>query len=126
MTSSKTNCDHLKWKERFLNEVINMTDSHFSILTKENYSELLQEIKSAKNILGKTTMQYKRLKRFDIIEIVGVEKIIAKSNNDEIRYYLPIDTIYDVTIVYHILINNNFFIFLNIIFTYNIFFLNIK
>jgi len=50
MSSSNTNCDHLKWKERFLNEVINITDSHFSILTKKNYSELLQELKSAKNI----------------------------------------------------------------------------
>jgi len=46
-----------------------MTDSYISISTKENCSELLQEIKIAKNALGKTAMQYWLLKRFDIIEI---------------------------------------------------------
>jgi len=40
-------------------------------------------------------MQYRHLKRFDIIKIGGVEKIIAKSNNDEIRFYLSIDEICD-------------------------------
>jgi len=29
-------CDHFKWRKRFLNEIINKTDFHSSILTKSN------------------------------------------------------------------------------------------
>ena len=36
MSSSNTNCDHLKWKKLFLNEVINMTDSQL-VFTKRSY-----------------------------------------------------------------------------------------
>lgn len=96
----------LKRKKLFLSEAINMEDSHFSILTKQKYSELLQEIKSAKLAVSKTTLQYRRLKRFAIIEIGGVEKIISKSNNSEILYYLTVDEIYDVIETIHIAIGH--------------------
>jgi len=54
-------------------------------------------------------MQYRRLKRFDIIKIGGEEKIIAKSNNDETRYYLPIEEKYDVIETAHIAIGHGGF-----------------
>lgn len=36
------------------------------------------------------------MKRFDILEIGGVKKIIIRIGHNEVKYYFPIDQIYDV------------------------------
>ena len=60
--------------------------SHYNVLTDDNYASLLQEVKDAKSAKKKSTLQYRRLKRFDVIEIGGVRKLIDKSDEDEVRY----------------------------------------
>ena len=46
----------------------NKKDNKF-YLTSERYNSLLNEIKVAKSVKGKQTVHYRRLKRFDILNI---------------------------------------------------------
>lgn len=95
-------------KRRFLAEILNMDkdrgDRCFSILTDEKYARLLREIKAAKNAASKTTLQYRRLKRFDVaVDDGGAEKIVAKSKNDRaLLHYLRADEIYDAVESAHV------------------------
>lgn len=104
---SSVSCDNDKSKQRFLTQLFNMErargDCCFSILTKEKYTKLLREIQNAKNATSKTTLQYRRVKRFDVVvENGGVEKIVAKSKNGNILHYLRADEIYDAIETVHV------------------------
>jgi len=62
-----------------------MTDSHFSSFTKDN-KQWVTPITNTKK--SKTAKRYRRLKRFDVAEIGGLEQITAKLNDDETYYLL--------------------------------------
>jgi hypothetical protein len=47
-------------------------ESHYSVITRNSYCKLLAEAEEAKSAV-KTSLQYRRLKRFDVLEI-GEEK----------------------------------------------------
>ncbi|KAL1510010.1 hypothetical protein ABEB36_004668 [Hypothenemus hampei] len=87
------------WKEKFTNDLLNSEDaklSKYNIMNKDLYEELLQEIKEAKLASKKTSLQYRRVSRFDIIEVGNVQRLIAKTKSDEILHYLPVKEIFDV------------------------------
>jgi hypothetical protein len=44
-------------------------------LSSERYKSLLIEVKEAKSVKGKQTVNYRRLKRYDILNIGGEEKL---------------------------------------------------
>ncbi|XP_050312883.1 KRAB-A domain-containing protein 2-like [Anthonomus grandis grandis] len=48
------------------------------VSTNEQYQEMLESVKLAKNSITKTTLQYRQLKRFDICSVRGVEKLITR------------------------------------------------
>ena len=61
-----------EWETMFLQTILKwdeQQESHYNILTAEKYGSLLQEVKEAKTAKKKTSLQYRRLKRFDVIEI---------------------------------------------------------
>lgn len=69
----------------------------------KNYWRKLKKLNWPKK---KTSLQYRRVNRFDILEIGGVQRIIAKSKTDEILYYLPAEEIFDVIEGAHIAIGH--------------------
>jgi hypothetical protein len=69
-------------------------ESQYNIMTRDTYCKLLAEVVEAKPALKKTSLQYRRLKRFDVLEIGEVKKLIAKG--ETVRYFLPAEEIFDV------------------------------
>jgi hypothetical protein len=53
-------------------------ESHYSVITRNSYCKLLAEAEEAKSSVKKTSLQYRRLKKFDVLEIGEVKELIAK------------------------------------------------
>jgi predicted CopG family antitoxin len=75
-------CQHLLVKVRnerrfydVLSESVKNKKENNFYLTRERYNYLLNEVKVAKSVKGKQTVQYRRLKRYDILNIGGEEKL---------------------------------------------------
>lgn len=79
---------------------------HFNVIMKDKYLELLKEVEDAERVEKKTPLQHRRLKRFGILEIGGVKKLVERSENNEIKYYLPIEDVYDVIQTAHIAVGH--------------------
>ncbi|KAG5900694.1 hypothetical protein JTB14_038212 [Gonioctena quinquepunctata] len=64
----------------------------------EEYQEMLESVKLAKTAKTNTTLQYRRLKRFDICSVRGVEKLIARVSSGEssIKYNVTNDDMFDI------------------------------
>jgi len=94
--------------ERFydvLNPIIKKKDSSNTFyLTREMYNTYLQEVKKAKTITVKTSIHYRRLKRFDVLCIGNEEKLIfpVESGSEDIRYYVCNDELFDIIHAAHI------------------------
>lgn len=84
-----------KFIDMMLQKHQNASQQHYYILTKEMYDNLIQEVLDSKTAKVMTTLQIRRVKRFNVIEVDGIQKLIANSWNNEIRYYLTIDEVYD-------------------------------
>jgi hypothetical protein len=58
-----------------LSESVNNKKDNNFYLSSERYNSLLREVKEAKNVKEKQTVHYRRLKRYDILNIGGEEKL---------------------------------------------------
>ena len=58
-----------------LSESVNKKKDNNFYLTTEKYNSLLNEVKEAKSVKGKQTVQHRLLKRYDILNIGGEEKL---------------------------------------------------
>jgi len=100
--------------KKILNEKVkelNDTSSHRSlVLDKELYSNILREVKGAQ-VLRKynqslTSKHYRRLKRYDLMEIDNTQKLSesgsGKNNNSNIRYYCKTEELFDVLETAHV------------------------
>lgn len=97
------------WKEQFIKKLLESEDkksTHFNVITKDKYSELLKEVEDAERVEKKTPLQHRRLKRFRILEIGDIKKLVERSENNEIKYYLPIEEVYDVIQAAHIAVGH--------------------
>lgn len=73
------------WKEQFIKKLLESEDkksTHFNVITKDKYSELLKEVEDAERVEKKTPLQHRRLKRFRILEIGGIKKLVERSENN--------------------------------------------
>jgi hypothetical protein len=64
------------WEVCFMEKLLTLeTDkvSHYSIMTRDTYCKLLTEVEEAKSAVKKTSLQYRRLKRFDVLKIGEVK-----------------------------------------------------
>ena len=79
------------------------TDNSF-YLSDEQYDNVIQEVRSAKLAAKRSTLQYRRLKRFDVCTIGGVEKLIAPvaGQGNSILYYVKNSDLFDVLHTIHI------------------------
>jgi len=88
-------------KERFyevFNELVSSKSANSFYFNNEQYQEMLESVKLAKNAKNKSTLQYRRLKRFDICSIRGIEKLISgvSSGESSIKYYVTNDEMFDI------------------------------
>ena len=58
-----------------LSESVNNKKDDNLYLTSERYNYRLKGVKVAKSVKGKQTVHYRRLKRYDILNIGGEEKL---------------------------------------------------
>ena len=68
----------IKMRKRFydvLSESVNNKKDNNLYLTSERYNYRLKGVKVAKSVKGKQTVHYRRLKRYDILNIGGEEKL---------------------------------------------------
>ncbi|XP_060809059.1 KRAB-A domain-containing protein 2-like [Amyelois transitella] len=96
-----------KKKERFLQRILaleDMKDSHFNVMTKEKFEKFAMDVEDAKFDEKKTPLQYSRLKRFNIIEVCGIKKLVT--NTEPVKYFLPAEEIYDIIDAAHISIGH--------------------
>jgi hypothetical protein len=64
--------------------VNNKKDNNFYLIS-DRYKTLLNEVKEAKNIKGKQTVHYRWLKRYDILNIGGEEKLTVPLSAEKNR-----------------------------------------
>lgn len=86
-------------KTQFMEKVMSSkkTESSFHIETRQKYEELISEVESAKEAQKKTSLQYRRLKRYDILHVGDMKKLIMPlSDKMNVQYYVTDDELFDV------------------------------
>jgi hypothetical protein len=91
-----------------LSESVNNKKDNNFYLTGGRYSSLLNEVKEAKSVKGKQTVHYRRLKRYDILNIGGEEKIKVSlfAEKTEILCYVTFDELFNVLHEVHIAVGH--------------------
>jgi len=91
-------------QERFFKKLMESAkekkDNHYNIITRDAYDLLLKEVKDAIAATKKTSTQYRRMKRFNVLEVGGTKKLVTRG--DPVKYYLPVEDIFDVIELSHI------------------------
>lgn len=88
----------MQMRDRFLYEMFqseNRKSSHYKVLSREKYLNLIEQVEEAELAEKKTPLQYRRLKRFGVINIGNEKKLVARGEGN-IRYFLPADELFDV------------------------------
>lgn len=93
-------CEVAVTRLQFVKHLLNgeeIKQSHYNVLRADQYQKLFSEVKDAKAADKKTTLQYRRLKRFDILEVDGAQRLISNSNNSsQVKLFLSVDEVFDV------------------------------
>ena len=91
-----------------LSESVNKKKDKYFYLTSERYNYLLNEVKEAKSVKGKQTVHYRRLKRYDILNIGGEEKLTVplSAEKTEILYYVNFHELFNVIHETHIAVGH--------------------
>lgn len=77
------------------------TQKH-NLMTKDHYLTTINEVKEANLLKAESkplsAKHYRRIKRFDIISISGVEKLIKKrkEDSDTIQYFVSTDEMFPI------------------------------
>lgn len=76
----------------FINEDSEKNQLH--VIPREQYSDLINEVKAARSARNKTPQQKRRVRRFNVIEIGGIEKLVKATGTDDIVYFVPLEEVY--------------------------------
>ncbi|CAG5024424.1 unnamed protein product [Parnassius apollo] len=74
-------------------------DDNQSYMSSEQYLTFIEEVKAAKIATKRTTLQYRRLKRFDVCNIGDTEKLISvlsTSSSKNLKYYVKNEELFDI------------------------------
>ena len=81
---------------KFHDEVIKLLDdnksTHNIIFTRERYNETIHSLKEAKSATKKTQLQRYLTKKYDVLEIAGIEKLVRKGT--DVIYYCTTEELY--------------------------------
>lgn len=109
------NEDLSSMKSSFLTEfqclLSNKHGDNVSYLNNDQYLKFIEEVKEAKTSAKRSTLQYRRLKRFDVCCIGDVEKLIipvsrSVENTDNLKYYVKNEEMFDVLHEIHVSIGH--------------------
>jgi hypothetical protein len=78
--------------------------SHYNVMITDAYNQLLVEVEEAKSPVKKTSLQYRRLKRFDVLESGEMKALVSRG--ETVKSYLPVEEIYDVNEVAHLAVGH--------------------
>jgi hypothetical protein len=79
-----------RWEFCFMQKLLTVEkdrESQYSVITRNSYCKLLVEAEEAKSAAKKTSLQYRGLESFDVLEICEVKKLITKG--ETMRHFLP-------------------------------------
>lgn len=86
-----------------LKNIADNSNNRSEYFTNERYNETVNEVKEAKrlkdNKLPLSSKQYRRLKRYDIITVGELEKLIEKTQGtpgENFRYYCRTENFFDI------------------------------
>jgi hypothetical protein len=81
---------------KFHDEVIQLLDDNKSIntiiFTRQRYNETIHSVKEAKSVTKKKQLQRYLTKKYDVLEIAGIEKLVRKGT--DIIYYYTTEELY--------------------------------
>lgn len=100
-----TNENSSQWKDDFYCAVTSNSNNYKVILQKE-YDEILSDMINVKLNGPKTSLQYRRLKRYDVLEVSGISKLIAKCNDGDVKYFIPLESVFDILLETHIAVGH--------------------
>lgn len=91
-------CQKKDWEALFYKEITSIDNGgRYKIITAKKYSEILAELSAALQTVGKKTQsQYRILKRFQILDVGGVKKLIAPCAGDNFKYYVTAEELFGV------------------------------
>ncbi|XP_049886670.1 KRAB-A domain-containing protein 2-like [Pectinophora gossypiella] len=107
-STSSRQADQKMWREKFLAEILESEtrkSSHYNVLLSDKYSELVEQVEDAEKSEIRTPLQQRRLKRFGVLKIGDVKKLIARRDGN-IKYYLQADELYDVIDAAHVAVGH--------------------
>lgn len=87
-----------------MHEIMNGKDSPF-LMTEEKYDLTILRLKAAElTTTKKDRSEYRLLDRFSIVKVGEIEKLVQQrqSQNDPIRYVVPIEQMYDKILEKHV------------------------
>ncbi|XP_043855942.1 KRAB-A domain-containing protein 2 [Dromiciops gliroides] len=98
---SKVELEMRSMREKFLTRVTKLVESknyNSKVFSKEKYFQTLREVKEAKEKGKKSSRDYRRVAKYDVITIHGTEKLIeaAHRERDRIRYYVHKEELFDI------------------------------
>ncbi|KAG8198915.1 hypothetical protein JTE90_015125 [Oedothorax gibbosus] len=81
-----------------LNTLLQEKANNTHLLTKEKYCAVVEEVKQAKVKPRKETVDYRRLKKYDVVNINGQERLIAPLTLDSsvLLYYVHTEELFDI------------------------------
>uniref|UniRef100_A0A8C6CHE6 KRAB-A domain containing 2 n=2 Tax=Monodon monoceros TaxID=40151 RepID=A0A8C6CHE6_MONMO len=88
-------------REKFLISVTKLVESksyNSKVFSKEKYFQTIKEVKEAKEKGRKSSRDYRRAAKYDVISVQGTEKLIEATHGerDRIRYYVHKEELFDI------------------------------
>jgi hypothetical protein len=86
-----------KWEVYFMEKLLDSEkhkQSQYNVMTRDAYNQLLAEVEKAKSAVKKTSSQYRRFKRFYVLETCEMKTLVLRG--ETVKSYLPVEEIYDV------------------------------
>lgn len=100
-STSETEMEISDMREKFLTSVTKLVESksyNSKVFSKEKYFQTIKEVKEAKEKGKKSSRDYRRAAKYDVISVQGTEKLIeaAHRERDRIRYYVHKEELFDI------------------------------
>ncbi|XP_012382176.2 KRAB-A domain-containing protein 2 [Dasypus novemcinctus] len=88
-------------REKFLICVTKLVESksyNSKVFSKEKYFQTIKEVKEAKEKGKKSSRDYRRAAKYDVISVQGTEKLIETTHRerDRVRYYVHKEELFDI------------------------------
>lgn len=100
-STSDTEMEIHNMREKFLISVTKLVESksyNSKVFSKEKYFQTIKEVKEAKEKGKKSSRDYRRAARYDVISVQGTEKLIEATHGerDRVRYYVHKEELFDI------------------------------